>query len=174
MLAFAIISITIELMLAGAIALALAEAATRAGPPPASRLRERAGAVMLGLATFVFFMSGVTKLVHVPFAMTEMGILQLTGWKLTLVAVIELISGMLLVYRPARSVALLFNSAHCGAAICAHLIASQYVAMVPSAIVLSLVWLGAFLRHPEVLWSLSQYATRRVRPAWSPLPQTEP
>jgi len=110
---------------------------------------------------------------HVQPAMTEMGLLQLTGWKLNLVAGIELTSGALLLYRPLRSVALLFNSAHCGGAIVAHLIASQYFAMVPSAIVLSPVWLGAFLRHPEVLWSLSQFAAVRVRPAWSGLPQTE-
>ncbi len=121
----------------------------------------------MGSPIFVFFVSGVTKLMQLPFAMTKMGLLQLTGWKLNLVAGIELTSGALLLYRPLRSVALLFNSAHCGGAIVAHLIASQYFAMVPSAIVLSLVWLGAFLRHPETLWSLSQYAAQAARPAWS-------
>jgi hypothetical protein len=173
MLAFQVITIVVELALVGGIGLVLAEAAAQPGPPPPRRLRERAGTLMLRLAVIVFFVSGVTKLMHVQPAMTEMGLLQLTGWKLNLVAGIELTSGALLLYRPLRSVALLFNSAHCGGAIVAHLIATQYFAMVPSAIVLGLVWLGAFLRHPEVLWSLSQFAAVRVRPAWSGLPQTE-
>jgi hypothetical protein len=173
MLAFEIIAVAIELALAGGIGFTLVEAATRPGPPPPSRLRMRAGAIMLGIAVFVFIVSGVTKLIHVPLAMTEMGLLQLTGWKLTLVAAVELSSGLLLLYRPARAVALLFNSAHCGGAIVAHLIASQYFAMVPSMIVLSLVWLGAFLSHPEVLWSLSQHAARATRPVWSGL-RTDP
>jgi hypothetical protein len=45
-----------------------------------------------------------------------------------------------------------------GGAICAHLIAGQYFAMVPSAIVLSFCWLGVFLRHPQVLWSLAEFS----------------
>jgi hypothetical protein len=60
--------------------------------------------------------------------------------------------------RPLRSVALLFISAPAGGAICAHLIAEQYFAMVPSAIVLSMAWLGAFPHHPQILWSLSEFS----------------
>jgi hypothetical protein len=173
MLATEIIAALIELVLLAGIGVVLAEAATRPGPPPPSRRRERTGEVLMGIAVFLFFMSGVTKLVHVPFAMTEMGLLHLTGWKLTLVAGVELTSGALLLYRPLRSVALLFNSAHCGGAIVAHLAAGQAFAAVPSAVILSLVWLGAFLRHPEVLWSLSQHAAQSARPVWSGL-RTDP
>jgi hypothetical protein len=166
MLATEIIAAIIELMLLAGIGVVLAEAATRPGPPPPSRTRERAGDILMGLAIAVFFLSGVTKLMHLPFAMAEMGVLRLTGWKLDLVAGVELTSGALLVYRPLRSLALLFNSAHCGGAIVAHLAAGQEFAAVPSAVILSLVWLGAFLRHPEVLWSLSQdAAARAARPA---------
>ncbi len=167
MFATEIVATIIELVLIAGIGLVLAEAATRPGPPAPSRLRERTGDVLLGIAIFVFFLSGVTKLMQLPFAMTEMGLLHLTGWKLDLVAGVELTSGALLFFRPLRSVALLFNSAHCGGAMVAHLAAGQDFAAVPSAVVLSLVWLGAFLRHPETLWSLSQYAAQAARPAWS-------
>jgi hypothetical protein len=173
MFATEIVATLIELVLIAGIGLVLAEAATRPGPPPPSRLRERTGHVLMGLAIFLFFLSGITKLIHVPFAMTEMGVLHLTGWKLNLVAGVELMSGALLLYRPLRSVALLFNSAHCGGAIVAHLAAGQDFAAVPSAVILSLVWLGAFLRHPEVLWSLRQYAAQTARPVWSGL-RTDP
>ena len=86
MLAFQVITIVVELAFVGGIGLVLAEAAAQPGPPPPRRLRERAGALMLRLAVIVFFVSGVTKLMHVQPAMTEMGLLQLTGWKLNLVA----------------------------------------------------------------------------------------
>jgi hypothetical protein len=173
MLVTEIIAALIELLLIAGIGLVLAGAATRPGPPPPSRRREQAGDLLLGLAIFVFFLSGITKLIHLPFAMTEMGVLHLTGWKLNLVAGVELTSGALLLYRPLRSVALLFNSAHCGGAIVAHLAAGQDFAAVPSAVILSLVWLGAFLRHPEVLWSLSQHVAQTARPVWSGL-RTDP
>jgi hypothetical protein len=127
---------------------------SQAAPGP---LRARAGAVMVAIATFIFFMSGVTKLMRAPFAVDEMGLLRLTGWKYDLVAAVEITSGVLFVVKPLRSVALLFAAAHCGGAICAHLIAGQYFAMIPSAMVLTLATLGSVLRYPQILWSLRDY-----------------
>jgi hypothetical protein len=124
-----------------------------------NKFRQRVGDALIYLAVFVFIVSGVTKFVHLPLAVTEMGLLGLTGSSYLLVASIEVTSGVLLLIRPMRSIALLFNSAHVGGAICAHLIAGQYFAMVPSAIVLSLCWLGAFLRHPQILWSLGEVSS---------------
>jgi hypothetical protein len=102
-----------------------------------------------------------------------MGLLGLTGPKYFLVASIEITSGILLLIRRVRSFALLFISAHVGGAICAHLIADQNLAMVPSAIVLSLCWLGAFLRHPQVLWSFSEVSSSGLpqREGWQHLRQ---
>jgi len=38
-------------------------------------------------------------------------------------------------------------------ATCAHAIADQDFAALPSMIILSLCWFGLFLRHPQMLWS---------------------
>lgn len=158
MIYFQIVAIAIEIVLVGAIGGVMIEAATRPLSSP-SKLRQRVGNVLIYLAVFIFFASGITKFIHVPLAVTEMGLLGLTGASYVLVASIEIWSGVLLLIRPLRSFALLFNSAHVGGAICAHLIAAQYFAMVPSAIVLSLCWLGVFLRHPQVLWSLNELSS---------------
>lgn len=158
-------AIAIEALLVFAIAAVLIHTATRPTASVQSKFRQRAGDVFIHLSVFVFIASGVSKFVHVPLAVTEMGLLGLTGSRYLLVASIEITSGVLLLIRPIRSVALLFISAHVGGAICAHLIAGQYFAMVPSAIVLSLCWLGAFLRHPQILWSLSEFSsTARMLP----------
>jgi DoxX-like family len=156
MIYFQIITVAIEVLLVFAIGGVLIYTAMRPAAPAPTSLRQRVGDVLIYLAVFIFVASGVTKLLHFPPAVTEMGLLGLTGSSYLVVASIEITSGILLLIRPMRSFALLFNSAHVGGAICAHLIAGQYFAMVPSAIVLSLCWLGAFLRHPQVLWSLTE------------------
>ena len=162
MLYFGVIVTALEAVLLGAVVLVALQ--TLRQPPLAepSRRRALAGDILLRLATAVFFISGVTKLLHLPFAVQEMTLLHLTGWKYDLVAAVELTSGVLISIRPLRSIALLFISAHCGGAICAHLIAGQEVAMVPSAMVMTVTWLGAFLRHPQMLWSLAEFGERRT------------
>jgi hypothetical protein len=159
MIYFQVIAIAIETVLVFAIGGVLIYTALWPTAPALSKFRQRVGDVLIYLAVFVFIASGVTKFLHVPLAVTEMGLLGLTGFRYLLVASIEITSGVLLLIRPIRSFALLFNSAHVGGAICAHLIAGQYFAIVPSAIVLSVCWLGAFLRHPQVLWSLSEVSS---------------
>jgi hypothetical protein len=157
MIYFQVVAIAIEVILVLALGGVLIQAAMSPSPSVPSKFRQVVGDVLIYLAVLVFIGSGVSKFAHVPLAVTEMGLLGLTGPKYLLVASIEITSGVLLLIRPIRSLALLFNSAHVGGAICAHLIAGQYFAMVPSAIVLSLCWLGVFLRHPQVLWSLSEF-----------------
>ncbi len=111
-------------------------------------------------------MSGITKLLHLPFAVQEMSILHLTGWKYDLTAAVELASGVLISIRPLRALALLWIAAHYGGAISAHLIAGQDLAAVPSAVVLTVTTLGVCLRHPQALWSLADLGARRsVTPA---------
>ena len=146
-----------EASLLAALLAVLAHAVARPSQATAGLFRARAGAVMVAIATLIFFMSGATKLMHLPFAVDEMGLLRLTGWKYDLVAAVEITSGVLFVVKPLRSIALLFAAAHCGGAICAHLIAGQYFAMIPSAMVLTLATLGSVLRDPQILWSLRDY-----------------
>jgi hypothetical protein len=159
MIYFQVIAITIEAALVLAIGGVVICTALRPAVSVMSKSRQRVGDGLIYLSVCIFIASGVTKFFHFPLAVTEMGLLGLTASKYLLVASIEVTSGVLLLIRPVRSFALLFNSAHVGGAICAHLIAGQYFAMVPSAIVLSFCWLGAFLRHPQVLWSLSEVSS---------------
>lgn len=78
----------------------------------------------------------------------------------------EIGCGLLLLVAPLRSLAALIVSAHMGGAICAHVIADQYFAVLPSMLILSLCWLGLFLRHPQMLWSVAGIAaTKAARPA---------
>ena len=88
-----------------------------------------------------------------------MSSLNMTGWKLTLIGSLELLTAMLFLFRPLRSFGLLVMSSYLGGAICAHLSSDQYFAILPGTLILSLCWLGVALRHPQMLWSLQDAAT---------------
>ncbi len=92
--------------------------------------------------------------------MTSLG---LGGWKLTPVAGLELLSGLLFLLRPLRSLGLLVASAYLGAAICAHIAVDQFFAILPTMLVLGCCWLGTALRHPQMLWSFGERALLRER-----------
>ncbi len=136
----------------------LIEAVTQPGRFLSSPSRRRAGDIMIYLAASIFIASGISKFLQVPLAVSEMTLLGLTGAKYGFVAALEIVCGLLLLPRLLRSVALLVASAHLGGAICAHVIADQYFACLPTTIILSLTWLGAFLRDPQILWSLADHA----------------
>ena len=117
--------------------------------------RALAGTVLIAIAAGVLIFSGSLKLAHVPQVVEEMTSLSLAGWKLNLVGALELASGALFLLRPLRSLGLV-TSAYLGAAICAHVQADQYYAVLPAMVVLGSCWLGAALRHPQILWSLGE------------------
>jgi uncharacterized membrane protein YphA (DoxX/SURF4 family) len=149
--------VIVELFLAGAMTAVLWQAVSEPAARP-SKARVRVGNVLVYLAALIFIGSGSSKFAHVPAAVEEMTLLGLTGGKYTLVAAMEIGCGLLLLAPPIRSLAALIVSAHMGGAICAHVIADQYFAVLPSLIILSLCWLGLFLRHPQMLWSLGAVA----------------
>ena len=157
MIYFRIGVIIVELFLAGAITAVLWQAVSEPAARP-SKARVRVGNVLIYLTALIFIGSGTSKLAQVPLAVKEMTLLGLTGGKYALVAVMEIGCGLLLLVPPIRSLAALITSAHMGGAICAHVIAEQYFAVLPSLIILSLCWLGLFLRHPQMLWSLGAVA----------------
>ena len=63
------------------------------------------------------------------------------------------LGALLLLVPPTRSVGLLLVSGLLGGAIATHMQHGQ--SYVGPAVLLVLVWLGAWLRHPETLWSLT-------------------
>ncbi len=149
--------VVVEAGLLSAIVAVVLQALINGVPEVLSVQRRNGGNILIYLAALVFLGSGISKLMHVPLVVTEMTLLQLTGWKYVLVVTLEIVGGVLLLFPALRSFALLYVSAHLGGAICAHLIADQNFAMLPSAVILSVCWLGMFLRHPECLWSLTKF-----------------
>lgn len=161
MVYFRIGVVIVELCLASAIAAVLWQTMSEPVRSP-GKARAGLGNALLYLAAFIFIASGASKLAHVSLAVEEMTLLGLTGGKYTLVAAMEIGCGLLLLVPPIRSLAALIVSAHLGGAICAHVIADQYFAVLPSLIILSLCWLGLFLRHPQLLWSFAGIAAAKA------------
>jgi len=157
MIYFRIAVSVIELCLVGATIVVAMQALRQPSIRVPSKRRRTAGNALIYLTALIFIGSGVSKYLQVPAAVAEMTLLGLSGYRYLLVASLEILGGVALMFRPLRSLALLFVSAHMGGAICAHLIAGQYFAIIPSSVVLSLCWLGMFLRHPQVLWSLHDH-----------------
>jgi DoxX-like protein len=127
--------------------------------PSPNRTRFIVGNILIYLGAFGLFAGGVAKFAHVPKVVEQLTSMGLGGSKLTLVASLEILSAVLLAFRPVRSVGILFLSAYLGGAVCAHVRHGAIVAVNPPAIVLAICWLGVFLRHPQSLWSLSENST---------------
>lgn len=125
--------------------------------------RRLIGNGLIAAASAVLVFSGSLKLAHVAPVVDEMASLHLAGWKLNLVASLEIGCGLLFAVRPARSIGLLLTSAYLGAAICAHVQSDQYFAVMPTLAVLGCCWLGTALRHPQMLWSFGERAAARTR-----------
>src|SRR5881396_1163459 len=113
--------------------------------------RQRAGTVLIALGGLVLLASAAAKFARVPQVAAELGAFGFRGDKLTLIAIAEVLSALLFLIPRTRSAGLLLVSAFLGGAIATHVQHDQSV-LQPAA-VLALLWLGAWLRHPETLWS---------------------
>ena len=162
MLYFRIAVATIDVALAAATLYVLFVTATGAPGSAPGKRRMLAGNILIGIACFVLLGSGSLKFAHVPHVVAEMSSLSLAGWKLDLVAFLEVTSGLLFLLRPLRSLGLLVASAYLGAAVCAHVQTDQYFAVLPTMVVLGCCWLGTALRHPQILWSLAERRSEAV------------
>ena len=112
-------------------------------------MRFRVGSGLLYFTSFVLAASSAAKLARVPKVTAEMAAIGFSGGKLTRIAFLELVSAVLLAYPRSRPLGLLIASAYLGGAICAHVAHDQ--PFFQPAIVLSLIWLAAWLRHPAFL-----------------------
>jgi hypothetical protein len=131
---------------------------------PIGRGRSRTGNFLIYLVGILLAGSASAKVAHVPMVVAQLGAMGFEGGRLMVVALLELASAALLLIPTTRSAGLLMASSFLGGAIATHLGHGQ--PMVQPVFVLALLWLGMWLRHPEILWSLS-----RSRQSPNPLPQ---
>jgi hypothetical protein len=127
--------------------------------------RQMTGNVLILLGALLLFGSAGAKLAHVPRVVSELSAHGFADRKLMIIGALEITCALLFVIRYTRSAGLLLVSAYMGGAIATHV--GRGTPWIPTAIVLSLLWLGAYLRHPMILWSFAvpgQDAHRAVRP----------
>jgi hypothetical protein len=122
------------------------------GNASVSKGRRISGNILIGFGGAVLFASAATKLVQVPKVVEQLGALGFSGNRLTAIAILEIFSAALFLVPATRAIGLLMVSAYMGGAIAAHFGHGQMV-MQP-AMVLFVLWLGAWVRNPEILWSL--------------------
>lgn len=119
--------------------------------PSRSRVRGITGNALIFLGGLMLVGSAGAKFAHVPKVVSQLGAFGFEGNKLMLIAALEVVSAILFLVPQTRPFGLLLVSSFMGGAIATHLQHSQ--PSLQPAIVLSLLWLGVWLRHPEVLWS---------------------
>lgn len=126
--------------------------------------RRTTGNVLIVVSSLLLVGSAAAKLAQVAPVVAQMSANGFSGGRLQVVAILELTSALLFLVPSTRSAGLLLLSAFLGGAIATHMGHGEPVA--GPAIVLALVWLAAWLRHPEILWS-----ARRAENAGRSTPQ---
>lgn len=116
-----------------------------------SQRRKKIGNFIIGLCVTGLIVSSVLKFAHIPKVVTQMASMGYAGPTFFLVASLELLSALLFLAPATRSIGLLFISSFLGGAIASHVATSQYFAVIPPSVFLSLCWLGAWLRYPDML-----------------------
>jgi hypothetical protein len=119
-----------------------------------NRARSPVGNILIYLLGALLVGSAIAKFAQVPNVVSQLGAMGFDGGRLTLIAVLEITSAILFMVPRTRAIGLLLLSAYLGGAIATHLGHGQPPSQ--PAFVLVLAWLGAWLRHPEILWSLTQ------------------
>lgn len=114
-----------------------------------STISRKIGGALIIFVSVALCGSAVAKLAHIPKVVMQLASMGFAGDRLTLIAVLELVSAGLFVFRSTRVLGLLMVSAFLGGAICTHVQHGELPFQ--PAFVLGLVWLGMWLRHPNVL-----------------------
>lgn len=120
--------------------------------------RRIAGNVLLFLGGFVLVASAMAKFAHVPKVVNELGAMGFDGNRLLMIAIVELASALLFLVPLTRSAGLLLVSSYMGGAIATHVQHGQ--PFVQPAMILAIMWIGIWLRNPQVFGSLGQASSR--------------
>ena len=114
--------------------------------------RRKVGGVLIVLSGLLLLGSATAKVMQLAPVVAQMGGNGFAGWRLQVVALLEIAGALLWLAPLTRSVGLVFVSAFLGGAIATHMGHAEPI--FGPVVVLTAVWLGAWLRHPEILWSL--------------------
>jgi hypothetical protein len=117
--------------------------------------RQLAGQILIYIAGLGLLAAAIAKFAHLPPVVAQLTNAGFGGEKITLVASLELLSALLFLLPVTRSIGVPFASAFLGGAIAAHVRAGEFAGALWPALFMSVCWMGAWLRYPEVLWSLS-------------------
>jgi hypothetical protein len=120
-----------------------------------SRTRRIAGNILVVLPGLIVAMSELMKLARVPRLVNYMAAAGFSGNKISLVAGLGLSSVLLFLYPRTRSIGILLLSTFLGGAICLHVQRGEYAEALGPAMLLVLAWIGTAIRHPQVLWNLT-------------------
>ena len=126
-------------------------------PSGISKTRLLAGNLLVFLPGAVLAGSAVAKFAQIPKVVLQMAALGFCGPRLMLIGGLELTSAALYLASRTRPIGFLLASAYLGGAIAAHV--GHGEPPTQPGIFLALLWIGAWLRHPEVLWYLSRGKT---------------
>jgi hypothetical protein len=129
----------------------------------AGKARRITGTTLIVLGGVLLIGSAGAKLAQVPQVVAQMNSVGFSGEKITIIAILELVSALLFLIPATRSAGLLLVSSFLGGAIATHLQHGQPI--LPPSIMLILLWVGAWLRHPIILWSLGGNEATLGRPA---------
>ena len=130
-----------------------------------SNTRLAIGKMFIGLGSLLLIGSSVARLAHVPKIVTELGAMGFDGDRLMAIAALEMLSSLLFLFRSTRSLGLLLVSAYMGGAIATHV--GHGSSPMQPVCVLAVLWLGAYLCHPESVWSF-RFALRSTGDMRSP------
>jgi hypothetical protein len=114
--------------------------------------RRIVGNILIFVLGLALTMSSIVKFASVPGVVHNMAADGFANGKLTLVAMLEIISAALFLFPRTRSFGVLVLSSFLGGAICTHVQMSEYTKGIGPFILLTLAWVGVWLRHPQALW----------------------
>ena len=121
-----------------------------------SRARSIAENILIFLPGLAVVMSELLKFARVPAVVNQMAAAGFSGSKILLVATLGFSSAVLFLLPRSRSIGVLLLSSFLGGAICLHVQRNEYTKALAPAILLTLAWIGTFLRYPAALWSFKE------------------
>ncbi len=119
-------------------------------------LRGRIGTILIFFFGIVLVGSAAAKFAQIPKVTSQMATFGFAGNSLLFIGVLEAASATLFMIPRSRAFGLLLVSAYLGGAIATHIGHNQLQQSASPAILLGLLWTAAWLRNPEMLWSLSR------------------